>query len=128
MKKSKAILVSIDMFPQGLVSLMEHKSIDLYIDLIKKTVKLTEDETEEYKKLYIENQDANGFVLINQEDGRWQIIVFTNKNDWKGTLAHESLHAAERLCEYRNIPISKDTEELRAMLVGHIYTVVIGQL
>lgn len=120
--KSQVILIDIDMFPDGMVFLMAEKSIELYEELLRKLVKVTEQEAKDYKQCYSENQDANGFVLIDSEDGgKWQMIVFINKKDWKGTLVHESLHAVERLCEYRNIPIRKDTEELRAMLLGHIF-------
>ena len=119
--KSQIIHISTDMFPPGLVLLMAGKDESLYEELLLKLIKVNKEELEDLKEAYREGEDADGFVSMQTKGGKWQMIVFTDEKDWKNTLVHESLHAVEQLCNYRDIPICKETEELRAMMLGHIY-------
>ena len=118
--KSQVMHIEMDMFAPGLIFLMAENSSELYEMLLKKIVKVTPEDLKEYKLCYGENNDANGFVFTNKENGLWQMIVYIDRKDWRATLTHESLHAIEQQCERRHIPISKDTEEIRAMMLGHI--------
>lgn len=123
MKKSKSqvILVETDMFPNGLVFFMAEEDETLYEELIRGIVKLKNSDLVEYKNAYRKEKDNAGFAFIDDENGTWQVIVFTEKKHYQKTLVHELLHAVEKICAYRDIPISKDTEEVRAMLIGHIF-------
>lgn len=110
-----------DMFPPGLVLLMAGKDETLYEELLLKLVKVNKEELEDLKEAYREGEDADGFVSMQTKGGKWQMVIFTDRDGWKNTLVHESLHAVEQLCKYRHIPIREETEELRAMMIGHIY-------
>lgn len=119
--KSQIILVEMDMFSQGVVLLMAENDEGIYEELIRKLIKPKKEDMDDWKECYRENNDADGFTFTNRKHAAWQVIVFMDREGWKGTLVHETLHAVERLCEYRHIPINKDTEELRAMMLGHIF-------
>lgn len=45
-----------------------------------------------------------------------------------GTLAHECVHAMERLMEWASIPPTEDTEEIVCHGVGHLMTEILNQL
>jgi hypothetical protein len=119
--KSQIILVTMDMFSQGVVILMTENDESLYEELIRKLIKPKKEDMDDWKECYRENNDADGFTFTDRKHAAWQIIVFMDREGCKGTLVHETLHVVERLCEHRNIPITKDTEELRAMMLGHIF-------
>ncbi len=110
------------MFPNGVVLLMAEKDEALYEELLKKLVKITDEELEDWKGNYRKGMDANGYVAMDSDGGKWQMVVFLCNEDWKSTIVHESLHAVEQLCNHRNIPICKQTEELRAMMIGEIHS------
>lgn len=117
-------IIQISMFSDVLVVFQEGEDAKEFKDIIN-TYKLAEEDKDKLLKGYSANGDANGFVL-NISIGRICLVVF--KKAPKGTLSHEALHAAEMLCEHRNIPITTDTEELRAMLVGEIVNQASGLL
>lgn len=94
--KSQVIHIEMDMFAPGLIFLMAENSSELYEMLLKKIVKVTPEDLKEYKLCYGENNDANGFVFTNKENGLWQMIVYIDRKDWRATLTHESLHAIEQ--------------------------------
>lgn len=119
-KKGYCVYVKGDMFSDGLIILTPNRRGEFYEALVRTCVKMPDKEMKEWRGNFEKNKDANGYVAMEDDAGKWQIIVFMDKDDWKATLSHEALHAAERMCDYRGIPISKDTEELRAMLVGKI--------
>lgn len=120
-KKSKVVHIEVGMFPDGLVFYMAENDEDLYEELIRGIVKVSERDLEEYKSVLNEESHNKGFAFVDDESGLWQVIVFTNKKNYEVTLVHELLHVVEKVCAYRDIPISKDTEELRAMMLGYIY-------
>ena len=109
-------IIRITMFSEILIIFQEEKN-EKQFESILSEYKLTEQGKKDALESYGRNKDANGFVAEISE-GRLFIVIFTTAS--KGTIAHEALHAAEAMCEYRRIPVSKDTEELRAMLVGEI--------
>ena len=119
-KKGYCSFVGGDMFSDGLIILTPNRRGEFYEALVRTCVKMSDKDMKDWRKNFEKNKNANGYVAMEDDAGKWQIIVFTDRNDWQATLSHEALHAAERMCDYREIPISKDTEELRAMLVGKI--------
>ena len=109
-------VIKITMFSETLLIFQEIRDAEQFKTIVK-TYTLDEEEVKDAVEVYERNKDANGFVGGFSE-GRLFMVIFTTAS--KGTIAHEALHVAEIMCEYRRIPISKDTEELRAMLVGEI--------
>ena len=63
-----------------------------------------------------------GLVAHNTESNRLYLYFEENKENDMGTLPHELLHLAHRICEARGIK-QKD-EELIAHLIGYLYTEV----
>lgn len=109
-------IIKITMFSEVLICFQEVRDTEQFKTVVK-TYTLNEEEVKDAVEIYERNKDANGFVGGFSE-GRLFVVIFTTAS--KGTVAHEALHLAESMCEYRRIPITKDTEELRAMMVGEI--------
>lgn len=126
-KKYKIIHVSIDMFADGIIFLLSDRETTTYTKAFKENIKISDHELKEWQELFENAKNCKGFVSIKdlENDGRYQIVVFTDEENWKHTFVHESLHAVEKMCEHRHIPISKDTEELRCMLLSEVVKHVI---
>lgn len=67
-------------------------------------------------------EDSFGLVAMNTDTNRLYLYFAEIEDNERGTLPHELVHLAHRLCETRGIK-QKD-EELIAHLVGYLYTVV----
>lgn len=64
-----------------------------------------------------------GICIYNsskEESNAFVMVLFSTHSLFIEAICHESLHAAEYLCRFKDLPISKSTEEIRAQLTGGI--------
>lgn len=122
------LVIKGDMFADGIVYLQEKPDVKEFEAKLRSFAQLTDAEYEKWNAAYFSGGNVRGFVCLLQDpdklwdgDGRWLMVVYTGRAGWESTLAHEALHAAEKSCAHRGIPVCEETEELRAMLVGKIF-------
>lgn len=75
-----------------------------------------------------DSQDGEGMTFTEVGDSPNFIIWLKyppNSKDGAGNLAHEASHAAFRIMQHWNIPITPDTNEVLAMLTGYIVEKVV---
>lgn len=69
------------------------------------------------------SEDLLGFAARDiTRDGGYRYSLFLPKGAGLETLAHESSHLADFICEAVGVPISFENTEVRAYLVGFIFS------
>lgn len=71
-------------------------------------------------ELTFEAAATSYYPYLNKDGFRCADIIFHKDKISVGTIAHEALHAALRICEYCDIQLSDESEETFSCLVGYI--------